>query len=291
MKPHRLSKSKARAFYQAGWFDMLGISTFETLKALPEGSVLRIGPWSHGVNTFDRSEVDYAAHGGAVTEDAEVEFLRSALEGRESEARKWPGKILLYTMGRNAWRYENEWPLARTAYRDYDFTQGETRTFDHDPKNPVPMRGGRVIHAGGQYDQREIERRADVLSYTGEALADDLEVTGNVSAQLIVSSTAVSSDVTVKLVDVCPDGRALNVLEGICRASFRPGEKNTLDFFLDITSYVFLKGHKVRIDVAGSCAPHFEVNPVPAAVTVHAGSRVILPTIPAAVPRRRLPEG
>ncbi len=275
-----LKKSRGRAFYQAGWFDMLGISTFESFREMPEGSVLRIGPWSHGVDTFDNPEINYKGLGGAVTEDAEIEFLRSALEGRESESRKWPGRILLFTMGRNAWRYENEWPLARTVYDDYDFTHGETRSFRHDPKNPVPMRGGRIIHAGGQYDQREIEKRADVLSYTGDELTEELEITGNVSAKLLVSSTAACSDVTVKLVDVYPDGRAMNVLEGICRKDFRSGEKTVVDFFMDITSYVFLKGHRVRVDVAGSCAPHFEVNPTPATVTIHAGSRVILPKIP-----------
>ena len=49
---------------------------------------------------------------------------------------------------------------------------------------------------------------------------------------------------------------------------------------MDITSYVFLKGHKIRIDVAGSNVPHFEVNPTPATLTIHAGSKVVLPTIP-----------
>jgi len=280
-----LKASKGRAFYQAGWFDMLGINTFESFAKMPEGSVLRIGPWSHGVDTFDKPEVNYEKLGGAVTEDAEIEFLRSALAGRESESKKWPGRILMYVMGRNEWRYENEWPLKRTVWRDYDFTGGETRSFAHDPKNPVPAKGGRIIHAGGQYDQREIEKRTDVLSYTGDVLTEDLEVTGDVSAKLVVSSTAASSDVTVKLVDVYPDGRAMNVLEGICRQTFKPGEKTKVEFFMDITSYVFLKGHKVRIDVAGSCAPHFQVNPNAAKITVHAGSKVVLPTIPAAVPR------
>lgn len=272
-----LKKSKARAFYQAGWFDMLGIDTFNTLKEMPEGSVLRIGPWSHGVDTFDNPEINYKELGGLVTEDAEIEFLRSALDGRESESKQWPGKILMYVMGRNEWRYERTWPPEGTVVRAFDFTAGETRSFAHDPKNPVPMKGGRIIHAGGQYDQREIGKRPDVLSYTGEVLAEDLEVIGDVEAELKLSSTAACSDVTVKLVDVYPDGRAMNVLEGINRISFRPGEMTTVRFKLDITAYAFLKGHRIRVDVAGSCAPHFEVNPVPAKVTVHAGSKLFLP--------------
>ena len=276
-----LAKSRCRAFYQAGWYDLLGVKTFASFKEMPEGSVLRVGPWNHGVNTFDTAVVNYAKLGGEVTEDAEIEFLRSALEGRESASRKWPGRILLYVMGRNVWRYENEWPLARTVIRGHDFTRGETRSLSHDPKNPVPSRGGRMLGGtGGQLDQREIEKRQDVLSYTDESLTEDLEVTGDVFAKLIVSSTAACSDVAVKLVDVYPDGRAINVVDGICRANFKPGEKTSVDFFMDITSYVFLKGHKIRIDVAGSNVPHFEVNPTPATLTIHAGSKVVLPTIP-----------
>ena len=273
----KLAKSKARVLLQAGWFDMLGIDTFNSFKEMPAGSVLRIGPWSHGVDTFDKPEVDYSKLGGLVTEDAEIEFLRSALDGKRSESAKWPGKILMYVMGRNEWRYEKTWPPEGTVERAYDFTAGETRSFAHDPKNPVPMKGGRIIHAGGQYDQREIEKRTDVLSYTGEELQEDLEVIGDVDAELKLSSTAACSDVTVKLVDVYPDGRAMNVLEGINRISFKKGEEKTVRFKLDITAYAFLKGHRIRVDVAGSCAPHFEVNPVPAKVTVHAGSKLILP--------------
>ena len=276
----KLEKSRGRAFYQAGWYDLLGIRTFQSFKEMPEGSVLRVGPWNHGVNTFDTEVVDYKAHGGLVTEDAEIEFLRSALEGRESKSRKWPGRILIYVMGRNVWRYENEWPLERTVFSDYDFTFGKSRSFEHDPKNPVPSCGGRMIGSGGQRDQREVEKHPGVLSYTGAELSEDLEITGDVCTKLRASSTAVSSDVTVKLVDVYPDGRAVNVIEGICRANFKPGEMKSLNFFMDITSYVFLKGHRIRIDVAGSCAPHFEVNPNPATVTIHAGSSVVLPTIP-----------
>ena len=272
-----LRTSKARAFYQAGWFDMLGIDTFNSFKEMPAGSVLRIGPWSHGVNTFDKPEVDYSKLGGSVTEDAEIEFLRSALDGKKSESAKWPGKILMYVMGRNEWRYEKEWPPAGTVGQDFDFTDGKTRSFVHDPANPVPMKGGRIIQNGGQFDQREIEKRPDVLSYTGAELAADLEVIGEVEAELKLGSTAACSDVTVKLVDVYPDGRAMNVLEGINRISFKKGEEKTVRFKLDITAYAFLKGHRIRVDVAGSCAPHFEVNPVPATVTVHAGSKLFLP--------------
>ena len=161
---------------------------------------------------------------------------------------------------------------------------GEVFIQTHDPENPVPTRGGRIIHAGGQYDQREIEARADVLSFTSDALAEELEITGDVRASLVVASTAPESDVVVRLVDVCPDGRALGVLEGIYRAKFIPGRSRRVEWFLDVTSYAFQPGHRIRVDIAGAAAPHFAKSPNAATQTVTFGgadaSCVILPIAP-----------
>ncbi len=290
-----LSAAKGRALYQAGWFDMLGVETFETFAQLPEGSFLRVGPWSHGVNTFDKPEIDYGrVAGSSVTEDMEVEFLRSALEGRESETAKLPGKMQIFVMGANVWRYENEWPLRRTVYRKLFFDENLALSFDsprgvagedafeYDPENPVPTKGGRVIHGGGQYSQREIEARGDVLSYTGEELVEDLEVTGNVMASIVAKSSANVADVAVKLVDIYPDGTPYNVLDSVCRGTFAADAPTSLDFRVDVTSYVFLKGHRMRVEIAGSNSPHFE-KAKDAATTrlVRGESHLVLPTIPA----------
>ena len=274
---------------------MLGVETFESFALMPEGSFLRVGPWSHGVNVFDTPEIDYAKVDGAtVTEDAEVEFLRSALAGRPSETAKLPGRMQIFVMGANVWRYENEWPLARTVYRKLFFDEGFGLSFDapagaagedafaYDPENPVPTRGGRVIHAGGQYSQAEIEARDDVLCYTTETLAEDLEVTGKVTASLVAKSTAKVADVAVKLVDVYPDGTPYNVLDSICRGSFAGDAPTKLDFRVDITSYVFKKGHRIRVEIAGSNSPHYEKAPDPATTRlVRGASHLVLPTIPA----------
>ena len=290
-----LAAAKGRALYQAGWFDMLGVETFESFALLPEGSFLRVGPWSHGVNTFDNPEIDYSkVEGAAVTEDMEIEFLRSALERRPSETAKLPGKIQIFVMGANVWRYENEWPLARTVYRKLFFDEGFGLSFDatkggagedafaYDPENPVPTKGGRIIHAGGQYSQAEIEARDDVLSYTTATLEADLEVTGKVTASLVAKSTAKVADVAVKLVDVYPDGTPYNVIDTVCRGSFAGDAPSKLDFRVDITSYVFKKGHRVRVEIAGSNSPHYAKAPDPATThLVRGASHLVLPTIPA----------
>ena len=290
----KLAEAKGRVLYQAGWFDMLGIETFESFALMPEGSVLRVGPWSPGVNTFDKPDLDYSkVEGTSVTEDLENEFLRSALEGRPSETAKFPGRIQIYVMGANVWRYENEWPLARTVCRKLYFDERFGLSFDapkgavgedafaYDPENPVPTKGGRIIGRGGQYVQTEIEARDDVLSYTSEALAEDLEVTGNVMASIVAKSSARIADVAVKLVDVYPDGTPYNVMDTVCRGAFTKDYETQLDFRVDITSYVFKQGHRLRVEIAGSNSPHYAKALDPAKTRLVRGrSCLTLPTIP-----------
>ncbi len=291
----KLKESKGRAFYQAGWYDKLGNATFESFAEMPTGSFLRIGPWSHGVNTFDNPNINYADKGGKVTEDLELDFLKSALEGREPETAKLPGKILMYVMGRNEWRYANEWPLPGTQNRNLYFSrdfglsfekdaEAGADTFAYDPENPVPSRGGRIIHAGGQYEQSDIEARDDVLCYTSAVLDDDIEVIGSVMASIRAISTASVADIAVKLVDVYPDGKAYNVIDSIARGKFKATEPTALDFRVDITAYAFLKGHRIRVEIAGSCSPHYDKAEKPATTRLLRGggngSFLVIPVAP-----------
>ena len=86
----------------------------------------------------------------------------------------------------------------------------------------MPTRGGTALGLkAGVFDQREIEQRQDVLVYTGETLASDLEVTGPVTMILYAASSAPDTDFTAKLCDVRPDGYAQNIVEGVVRARFR----------------------------------------------------------------------
>ncbi len=293
----KLKESKGRAFYQAGWYDKLSAAAFESFAEMPAGSFLRIGPWSHGVNTFDNPDINYKGKGGAVTEDLEIDFLRSALEGREPETASLPGKILMYVMGRNECRYANELPLPgtqnRNLYFGHDFglsfdkdAESGADAFTYDPENPVPSRGGRIIHAGGQYEQSDIEARDDVLCYTTDVLDKDIEVIGSVMASIRASSSAPVADVAVKLVDVYPDGKAYNVVDTIARGKFKGEEKTSLEFRVDVTAYAFLKGHRIRVEIAGSCAPHYDKALAPARTCLHRGgadgSYIVLPVVPAA---------
>jgi putative CocE/NonD family hydrolase len=239
-------------------------------------------------------------------------------------------------MGANQWRDEHEWPLARTEYRDYFFHSGgransaagdgslgldqpgaegsSADAFVYNPLDPVPTAGGQLCcnlvwaHAGS-VDQRSVEARGDVLCYTSAPLSEDLEVTGPVTVTLFASSSAIDTDFTAKLVDVCPCGCARNLTDGIIRARYRnsvstaefltPGSVEKYEIDLLATSNVFKAGHRIRVEISSSNFPRFDRNPntggviatttreecVPALQRVFHDSeypsRITLPVIPA----------
>ena len=95
-------------------------------------------------------------------------------------------------------------------------------TFVYDPMNPVPTNGGGFCCLGnykpGAVDQRGIEARNDVLVYSTGPLKEGMEVSGPIDVTLYLSSDARDTDVTVKLIEVLPDGTAYNIDENIQRA-------------------------------------------------------------------------
>jgi uncharacterized protein len=205
------------------------------------------------------------------------------------------------------WRSEREWPLARARNTSFYLHAGgklstqkpEVRfaatTYQFDPREPVPTVGGNIsvgfeIMPGGGFDQRArasvtadlhdplpLAARPDVVVFQTAALESDLEVTGSITANLWVSSSALDTDFTVKIIDVYPastdypDGYALNLTDSIMRARFRdsftkpelmaPNEVYQLNFPLYPISNVFKQGHRIRVDVSSSNFPRFDVNP------------------------------
>lgn len=149
-------------------------------------------------------------------------------------------------------------------------------SFVYDPTDPVPSYGGNVCCTGnaiqpGSFDQRKIEARQDVLVYTSEPFKDGVEVSGPIVPTLFVSSDAKDTDVTVKILDVHPDGRAYNLDESIQRMRYREGydkppvwmEKGTV-YGVTLqpltTSNYFAPGHRLRIEVSSSNFPRFDRN-------------------------------
>jgi len=149
-----------------------------------------------------------------------------------------------------------------------------TDTFTYDPARPVIAHGGAISGVGtdqekndGSYDQRTIEGREDVLVYTSDPLAADLPVFGYVETELFAGSSAPDTDFTVKLVDVAPDGTAWNIADTIQRMRYRdgidkqvfmtPGEIYRVAPPAMLVANVFLKGHRVRVEVSSSNFPSY----------------------------------
>ncbi|MGH9735308.1 MAG: CocE/NonD family hydrolase [Candidatus Acidiferrales bacterium] len=242
--------------------------------------------------------------------------------------------VRIFVMGKNEWRDEADWPLARAVSTHYylhsegransvrgdgtlsttapiaenserqssDNKKPERQTssretserqtsgseqdrqrsdykmsdrFVYDPADPVPTIGGPLCCGAlptgiGPEDQRPAEDRSDVLVYSTAAFTKDTEVTGPVSVDLYVSSSAVDTDFTGKLVDVSPNGFARNLTEGILRLRYRdsestpalgnPGQIYHVTLDLVATSNVFLAGHKLRLEVSSSNFPRFDRN-------------------------------
>ncbi len=150
-------------------------------------------------------------------------------------------------------------------------------TFTYDPTHPTPSYGGNVCCAantipgnGGALDQRKMEERPDILVYTSEPLKEAIEVSGPMTATLYVSSDVKDTDVTVKVIDVLPDGTAYNLDETIQRLRYREGDDKTVWMEKDRvykvtltpmnTSNYFDAGHRIRIEIAGSNFPRFDRN-------------------------------
>jgi len=197
--------------------------------------------------------------------------------------------VRLFVMGSNVWREEEDWPLARAVETPWYLRAGGVLSreapgeegpdaYTYDPADPAPTLGGptslpdRFLGTNsGPLDQRDVEKRADVLVYTSEPLTSDYEVIGPLTAVIHAATDARDTDIVVKLTDVDSEGGSRILAEGVIRARFRdgydaerliePGE--VLEYRVDLvaTANTFLRGHHIRVVVTSSSFPRFDRNP------------------------------
>ena len=297
------SKITVPSLHVGAWYDIFlggslrnytGIKTHGGSDEARHGQRLMVVTGGHSGAGPRIGEVDFGRDSVLDDNDLTIRWydylLKGAKNGMENEK---PVKI--FVLGRNVWREEEDWPLARARNtRYYLHSQGKANSLSgdgtlntsepagegaddyvYDPAEPVPTRGGPLccdaVHlAPGAIDQRPVEARHDVLVYSTPPFKQDFEVTGPVSLELYARSSAVDTDFTAKLVDVWPNGFAQNLTEGILRARYRnsrekaeylnPGEIYKISLDLWATSNVFLKGHKLRLEISSSNFPRFDRN-------------------------------
>jgi len=289
------------ALHLTGWYDTLLTGTIRNFAGLREharsprareSQRLIIGPWTHARPTLESTtigDVDFGPGAGLDLERLILDWfgywLKDAPTGVLARA-----PVRIFVMGINTWRDEQRWPLARAVPTSFHLhSGGSANTLDgdgrlsepapgdqppdrytYDPKRPVPT-GSRGGYSRTPADQRDVERRSDVLVYTTAPLLSPIEVTGPIEMRLWAASSATDTDFTAKLVDVLPDGTARMLADGILRARYRrgktapalltPGRAEEMVIDVGATSNVFAAGHRIRVEVSSSNFPRFDRNP------------------------------
>ena len=254
-----------------GWYDIFlpsQLFDYRSLKASGKTvPYLTIGPWTH------------ANFGGIFSELREsISWLDVHLRGEHSKLRANPVRI--YLMGRKKWLNLEEWPPRemeitrwylqgnKLLSRDASPKESSPESYDYDPKDPTPSVGGIVLGSdSGPKDNRKLETRRDVLSYTSSPFERDYSIVGPVSVDLFVKSSLDNTDFFARICDVSPDRRSTNICDGMLRLRPRDFEKHRgsdgvahVNFDLWPTANCFLKDHRLRLQVSSGAHPRFARN-------------------------------
>jgi len=292
--------------HECGWYDPVAWSQFAAFAdlrrkagstAAREGQHIIAGPWQHGM-VFQRElgELDFgptASNEGSGINAMQIAFFDRYVRGK---AVSLP-TVRYFVMGPNAWRTAQAWPPAgMTRTKLYLRSTGKANgvagdgalskakpagesadRFVYDPEKPVPTVGGAMIGGlnvpgmrAGPLDQSSIEGRPDVLIYTTAPFEQEMEVSGPITLRLFASTSAKDTDFTAKLTHVRPDGKSINLCEGLLRMSGRnfkgkpeptkPGEVYDVVVGVGQTSIVVPKGHRLRLQVSSSNFPQYDRN-------------------------------
>ncbi len=254
---------------------------------------LLVGPWPHRLSsdTSKLGDFDYGPSSMVPLDKEAIRWFDYWLKGIDTGIMREP-PVKLFVMGENRWADENEWPIARTKWTKFFlhskgranslYGDGKLSTaepakepvdaYTYDPAQPTPfVTEPSFAQIGGPDDYRSVERRDDVLVYTSEPVTEDTQVCGPIRARLYAASSARDTDFMAMLIDVWPNGYAERLIDGMVRARFRDGmEKPSLiepgriyAYNIDAwnTCQTFLKGHRIRVQIASSAFPKYDRNP------------------------------
>jgi putative CocE/NonD family hydrolase len=253
---------------------------------------LLLGPWVHGVDSTAKTksgEREFGASAAIDYDDVVLGWMDRYLKNADKLADSGVAgekPVRYFLMGANQWRESDSWP-PHSERKSFYFApaEGNARVgrllpqasrqsvpfseFVSDPGNPVVN----DYEASGAHDYRKLIERADVLTFDSPVLDRDIDVTGPIQARMFASCDCRDFDLWVRLEDVSPDGTAFNLMSpglDVLRASYRdlvhgrqwlePERVYELDLNNLITSNMFLKGHRIRVQISGSFHPNFSRN-------------------------------
>jgi predicted acyl esterase len=294
--------------HSAGWYDFYTEGAIEMFRACQEhggpqargNQKLLIGPWGHGILQEEDLGQPLKLPGGmAYPPNAKLDWEHEVwlpwfdywLKGKETGQMKQPA-VRYYLMGDvdNPKAPGNQWIEAETFPPESQATsyfihadgtlspqsptaENERLGYKYDPKDPVPTVGRFHwnVPVKGPYDQREVEKRPDVLTFTTPALDQPLKIVGQVRVKLWASSDRKDTDFTAKLTDVYPDGRSMTITDSIVKGRYRntylqeefltPGDVYEFEIDLGYTAIVLAPGHRLRLAISSSNFDRFDINP------------------------------
>jgi len=316
---------RAIPLLRTGWYDWFindALATWELLRAhapepLRSQARIIITPSSHNTTGYKERMGEHPElwHNHWSNVDFTLSWYQTVRDGSIDD---WP-RVIYYLMGANEWRSADDWPLPEAVDTPFYLGAGATLSttapqeqqaadqYVYDPLEPTPTVGGSIVswvYPPGSVDVSAVQQRSDVLTYTTEPLEHDVDVVGKLRAVLYASSSAVDTDFAVRLTDVAPDGRAVQLQNGLLRARYRdldrgaellvPGEIYPLEIDMWVTANRFRAGHRIRIDISSADFPRFDRNtnlggapgdPITATQTIYRDvshpSHVVLPVCPA----------
>lgn len=246
-----------------GWFDVFlpgQLRDYTLLQEAGRQPRLTIGPWTH-------------SDGPAITAmlNETLEFGLSHARGTDPVDR---APVRAFVMGADQWRDLPAWPPPGYAPQRFHLHPGGRLAVDvppdsppdryrYDPADPTPAVGGVRMLPGvkaGRVDNTALEARPDVLTYTSEVLTTDIEVIGDVSAEVWFRSSLPHADVFVRVCDVDPAGRSTNICDGLAGVS-NADELSRVTVTLWPTAYSFKRGHRIRVQLSSGAFPQYNRNP------------------------------
>ncbi|WP_432828317.1 CocE/NonD family hydrolase [Dactylosporangium sp. CA-092794] len=272
---HRLPKVTAPVLMIGGWYDIFlpwQLADYMALRAAGQQPHLTIGPWQHGsAALFQQSAAEAVA------------WFRAHTGGPEP-IRERPVRV--HVGGANGWHELSDWPPPKSTPQQWYLAAGARLTADptaggaalasflYDPKDPTPALGGPrlVANISGRRDNRPLEARPDVLTFTSAPLTEPLDIVGPVAAEITVRATspgrqgapdapAEHFDVFVRLCEVDEQGRSWNVCDGLVRATQGRAPDEPVRVELWPTAHRFATGRRIRVQLSGGAHPRFSRNP------------------------------
>ncbi|MFE2140995.1 CocE/NonD family hydrolase [Streptomyces sp. NPDC059456] len=277
-----------------GWHDALADQSFEQYDRLRRAGCetsLLVGPWTH-TSALQQGWPEVFAESLA--------WLRAHLYADPSGLR--PTKVRVHVGGEDAWRDMDAWPPTGAVSPWFPTAKGDlTRqaptdcapvtSFRYDPSDPTPSLGGPLLsRTAGPRDNRTLEARDDVLTFTGPPLTEPVDVLGPVSARLSISTDTGHTDVFTRLCDVDARGRSVNICDGLGRLRTDGQEPSQVTVEMSSTAHRFEVGHRIRWQISGGAHPRYARSPgngespvdatafTPVRITLHADSELVLAT-------------